>query len=92
MEERRGRGGIYHKAIFESQMGSSLEVPQVLKKVGTHLSPNPIPPVRPGLADFVCCFCCYSHFLWDHFKSLLPDGPTSFCNQLAGGEACQNLR
>lgn len=54
--------------------------------------PNTPHPLRPGLADFVCCLCCYSHFLWDHFKALFPDGPTSFCNQLAGGEACQNLR
>ena len=72
MEEGKGGGGIYHKTIFEYQLGSSSEIPKVLRKVRTHVSFNPMPPpppVRPGLAAFVCCFCCYSHlpvsyFLW----------------------------
>lgn len=71
MEEGKGGGGIYHKTIFEYQLGSSSEIPKVLKKVRIHVSLNPVPPpppVRPGLAAFVCCFCCYSHLPVGSFK------------------------
>ena len=71
MEEGKGGGGIYHTTIFEYQLGSSSEIPKVLKKVRTHVSLNPMPPpppVRPGLAAFVCCFCCYSHLPVGSFK------------------------
>ena len=71
LEEGKGGGGIYHKTIFEYQLGSSSEIPKVLRKVRTHVSFNPMPPpppVRPGLAAFVCCFCCYSHLPVGSFK------------------------
>lgn len=43
MEEGKGGEGIYYKAMFEYQLGSSSEIPKVLKKVRTHLSQ----PTRP---------------------------------------------
>ena len=102
MEEGKGSGGIYHKTIFEYQLGSSSEIPKVLKKVRTQASLNPMHPPSPPtpptppqsdlawLPLFVASVVIHT-FLWDHLKSLFPDDPTSF-NQLAGGEACQNLR
>lgn len=93
MEDGWGRGLVYNKAVFERQLGSSSEVSKVLKKVRIHLSPNPAP--SSDLAWLACLLVAsvvIHAFLWDYFKSLFPDDPTSFCNQLAVGEACQNLR
>lgn len=84
MEEGKGGEGIYHKAMFEYQLGSSSEIPKVLKKVRTHLSqPTRPQPDLAWLASFVTSVVIHT-FLWDHFKSLFPDDPTSFFNQPAG--------
>ena len=96
MEEGKGSGGIYHKTIFEYQLGSSSEIPKVLKMRENSRISQPNAPPSPPQSDlawlplFVASVVIHT-FLWDHLKSLFPDDPTSF-NQLAGGEACQNLR
>lgn len=62
---------IYHNAVVDCQLCSSLEVPGVEENEDLHAFPFKAyphphahlqpPPMRPGLAVFVFCFCCCSH-------------------------------